>query len=51
MSKKNTNATIADLRDVTRIMKKVRERDNCLKFNRIGKRGDLIVVGIRDASL
>ena len=50
MSKKNTNATIADLRDVDRILKKVRERDRCLKLEKIGKRKDLIMVGIGDAS-
>ena len=51
MSKKNTNATIADLRDVNRIFKKVRARDRCLKFERIGEREDLIIVRVGDASL
>ena len=50
MSKKNTVATISDLKDVDRILKKVRERDSKLKYERIGEREDLIVVGIGDAS-
>ena len=50
MSKKNTNITIADLQDVNRILKKVRERDSHLRFGKIGEREELIVVGIGDAS-
>ena len=50
MSKKNTNATIGDLQDVNRIFKKVRERDSHLRFQKIGKREELIVMGIGDAS-
>ena len=50
MSKKNNSATIADLRDINRILKKVRERESCIKFEKVGNKEDLIVVGIRDAS-
>ena len=50
MSKKNTNTTIADLRDANRVLKKVRERDSHLRFGKIGKREELIVMGIGDAS-
>ena len=49
MSKKNTNTTIADLRDANRVLKKVRERDSHLRFGKIGKREELIVMGIEDA--
>ena len=48
--KKIKMATISDLRDINRILKKVRERDSRLKYERLGDRGDLIVVGIGGAS-
>ena len=38
MSKKNTFATISDLRDVSRILKKVRERSSKLKSTKIGEK-------------
>ena len=50
MSKKNQGATIADLRDVNRILKRVRERESCIKYEWIGDKEDLIIVGIGDAS-
>ena len=50
MSKKNTNTTIADLRDANRVLKKVRERDSHLRFGKISEREELIVIGIRDPS-
>ena len=50
MSKKNTYTTIADLRDANRVLKKVQERDSHLRFGKIGKREELIVMGIGDAS-
>ena len=50
MSKKNNLATIADLRYVNRILKKVRERQSKIKFERIGDRDNLTIVGIGDAS-
>ena len=51
MSKKNKEATISDLRDINRVLKKVREHDSKLKYKRIGEKEDLIVVGVGDASL
>lgn len=50
MSKKNTSTTISDLRDVSRILKKVREKSSKLKFSRIGERDDLMIVGFGDTS-
>ena len=50
-SKKNKEATISDLRDVNRILKKVRERESKIKNEHIGEKDDLRVVGIGDASL
>ena len=51
MSKNNKEATISDLRDVTRVLKKVREQESKIKYEHIGDKGDLLVVGIGDASL
>ena len=50
MSKKNNSATISDLRDINRILKKVRERDSKLKFKKIGDRDNLMIVEIGDMS-
>ena len=41
---------IADLRYINRVLEKARERESCLRFSRIGRKEDLIVVGIGDAS-
>ena len=50
MSKNNKRATIGNLRDVSRVLKKVRERESRVKYARIGDKEDLVVVGIGDAS-
>ena len=50
MSKKNTNATIADLGNANWVLKKVQERDSHLRFGKIGESEELIVMGIGDAS-
>ena len=51
MSKKNRDTTISDLRDVNQILKKVREWKSKIKYEHIGEKEDLMVVGIGDASL
>ena len=38
MSKKNTTATIKDLRDITRVVDKAKERSCKIKFSRIAPR-------------
>ena len=50
MSKKNNSAKIKDLRDISRVLKKAKERSSKLKFSRIGQKEDLIILGIGDAS-
>ena len=50
MSKKNQGATIVDLRAVNLILKKVRERESCIKYEQIGDKDDLIIVGVGDTS-
>ena len=51
MSKNNKEATISDLRDVNRVLKKVRERESKIKYEHIGDKDDLMLIGIGDASL
>ena len=50
MSKKNISAKIKDLRDISRVLKKLKEQSSKLKFSRIGPKEDLIIVRIRDTS-
>ena len=50
MSKKNTMATIKDLRDITRVVDKAKERSCKIKFSRIGPRENLMIIGVGDAS-
>ena len=51
MSKNSKEATISDLRDVNRILTKVRECKSRVKYEHIGDKDDLMIVGIGDASL
>ena len=44
MSKKNKEATISDLRDVRRVLKKLRECKSKLKYERNGSKEHLIIV-------
>ena len=46
MSKEYQRATISDLRDVNRILKKVREKESQIKYEYLGDADDLIIVGI-----
>ena len=48
MSKKNNSAKIADLRNISRVLKKVREKRSMVKYSRIAPRGDIILIGIGD---
>ena len=50
MSKRNQGATIADLRDVNQILKRVRERESFIKYEYIDGKDHLIIVRIGDAS-
>ena len=51
MSKNNNEATISDLRDVSSILKKVREQESKIKYKHIGNKDDLMVVGSGHPSL
>ena len=46
MSKKNTTAQIKDLRDITRVISKAKERSSKIKFSKIAPKESLMVVGI-----
>ena len=50
VSKRNNSAKISDLRDISRVLKKAKERSSKLKFSRIGQKEDLVILGIGDAS-
>ena len=50
MSTKNNSTQIKDLRDISRMIKMVKERLSKMKFSRIGSKEDLMIVGIGDAS-
>ena len=50
MSKKNNSDKISDLRNVARVLKKVRERCSKIKLSKIGSRDNLIIIGIGDTS-
>ena len=50
MSKKNNSAKIKDLRDISRVLKKAKERSLKMKFSMIAPKDDLIIVGIGDTS-
>ena len=50
MSKCNNSAKISDLRNISRVLKKVRERGSKIKFSKIASRDELIIIGIGDAS-
>ena len=50
MSKKNSSTQIKDLRDITRVISKVKEHSSKVKFSKIAPKENLIVIGIGDAS-
>ena len=50
MSKKNNSTQIKDLRDITRVVKKAKERPSKMKFSRIAPKEKLMIVGVGDAS-
>ena len=46
MSKKNNSAKMSDLRSISRVLKKVRERSSKIKYSKIGHRDELTIIGI-----
>ena len=50
LSKSNANATIGDLKKINQILKKVKIRQSKVKFSKIGKKEDLVIHAVGDAS-
>merc|ERR1712121_611365 len=50
LAKKNGSATISDLRNVNKVLEKVKKEENKVIYGKIGSRETLQVVGIVDAS-
>ena len=50
MSKKNNTAQIKDLRDITRVVEKAKERSCKVKFSKIAPKENLMIIGIGYAS-
>ena len=50
MSKNNNSAQIKDLRDISRVLKKAKERSSKIKLFRIAPKDELMILGIGDAS-
>merc|ERR1712115_658549 len=50
LSKKNNSATIADLRNINRMVEKVKKEENKIFYRKLGNREDLQIIGIVDAS-
>ena len=49
-ARRQKKASPKDLRDINRILKKLRERENKVVFSRVAQKGDLCVIGVSDAS-
>ena len=50
MSKKNSQATIGDLKRVNHIVKQIKSKENKVVFSKIGRKEDFIIHGLGDAS-
>ena len=50
MAKRQKKATIKYLREINRVLKKVREKESRVLFTKIRKKDELSVIGVSDAS-
>ena len=50
LAKKNNSATIADLRNVNKVVEKVKKEKNKVVYSKVGEKEKLQLVGIVDAS-
>ena len=48
--KKNNSATIADLRNVNKIVEKIKKEENKVVYSKVGEKEKLQLIGIVDAS-
>ena len=46
MSKKNQGATISDLRDINRILKRVCKKESKIKYGHLGNKDDFVIIGL-----
>ena len=49
LAKRQKKAMIKDLREINRVLKKVREKESKVLFTKIGEKDELSVVGVNDA--
>lgn len=50
LPKRQKKATIKDLKEINRLLKKVREKESRVLFIKIGKKDELSVIGVSNAS-
>ena len=50
LAKKQKNATLKDLREVNKILKKIHEKKCKVMFKKLGTKEELCIVGVCDAS-
>ena len=50
LAKRQKKATIKDLREINRVLKKVKEKESKVLFTKIGEKDELSVIGVSDAS-
>ena len=50
LAKKQKKAMVKDLREINKVLKKVREKDSRVLFTKVGKKDELIVMGVSYAS-
>merc|ERR1711942_418147 len=50
LAKKNSSATIADLRNVNKVVEKVKKEENKVVYTKVGEKENLQIIGIVDAS-
>ena len=46
MSKKNQGATVSDLRDINKVMKRVHEKESKIKYGHLRDKDDLVIIGL-----
>ena len=49
LAKRQKKATIKDLREINRVLKKVKEKESKVLFTKIGEKDELSVIGVSDA--
>ena len=50
LAKRQKKAVVKDLREINRVLKKVREKESRVLFTKIGEKKELCVMGVSDAS-